>query len=302
MKNLKFFILTTFVLLLNSCSVLTKSQIKNINAFAATAEKYAIFPGEVPRQRASLFLEERLVQTILFSNADNIKLNINKAIDNYDALLQSADKFDLSLLLIQQYASLLSKLSSKDFVGSLNTNTNNLNDNLGSLVKIANLKLTNKIPITVSDAITKVIFLVGQKLTIGRQAKALKEFIPQGQILITITMQNIEEALVSMKDLLAQDKTKYINTYTAIIFNDAGKMNYVNIRQYVTALNNFENIEQLRVQSISAARKLSIAHTKLQERILVKDDLMEIYSETQDFILSLHDLYKTYEKLITVKK
>ncbi len=302
MKSIKILVFTLLVVLVNSCSILTKNQIKNINAFASTAEKYTAFPGEVPRQRASLFLEERLVQTILFSDADRIKNSINMAMINYDALLRSADKFDLSLLLIQQYASLLTKLSSKDFVDNLSSNTNNLNDNLGSLVKIANLKLINKIPITVSDAITKVIFLVGQRLTLAKQAKALKEFIPQGQILITITMQNIEEVLVTMQDLLAQDKMKYIDTYTATIFMDKSKIDYGSMRQYVTALNNFDNLELLRKQSITAANKLSLAHTKLQESILKKDDLMEIYAQTQDFIMSMQDLYKTYEKLSTVKK
>lgn len=297
MKSLKILIVIAIVVTINSCSVLSKSQITNINAFATTAEKYAAFPSEVPRQRASLFLHERLVEVINISDAGRVNLGINKAIDNYKKLIISSDKFDLSLLLIQQYASLLTKLSANNFVDNLSSNTNSLNDNLGNLVKIANTKMTNPIPATVSDAITKVIFLVGQRLTMNKQAKALKEFIPEGQKLIVITMQNIEEAMVTMQDLLEQDKTKFTDTYTANVFMNVAKMNYLSVNQYVTGLSDFDNLELLRLQSISAARKLSKAHAKLEKSILKKSDLKEIYAETQDFIMSMQDLYKTYGKL-----
>ena len=303
MKTIKILTIVSLVLLGNSCSVLTKTQIKNINAFATAAEKYTAFPGEVPRQRAALFLEERLVQILKLSDPERIKLSIGKAVTNYETLLNSADKFDVSLLLIQQYASLLSILSATNFIDDLSSNTNTLNNNLGSLIKFANTKLTTKIPLSVGDAVTKVIFLTGQKLTMARQAKALKEFIPQGQILLTITLQNVEEVMVALQDLLAQDKTKFIDTYTATIFMDQSKINYISIRQYVTVINNYDNLELLRIQCIKASSKLILAHTKLEESILQKNNLMDIYRETQDFIIALQELYKIYGKITNdVKK
>ncbi|HVV04172.1 MAG TPA: hypothetical protein VHC96_08105, partial [Puia sp.] len=48
-------------LTLSGCAVLTDSQVKNINAFAATAKSYSAYPSAVLRQRADFHLHSELV-------------------------------------------------------------------------------------------------------------------------------------------------------------------------------------------------------------------------------------------------
>src|SRR6185295_17399676 len=109
MKKKYLFLLFGGLVLFNSCSVLTKSQIKNINAFATSAESYSNFPSEIIKQRADLVLEEKLLGSIQLL-PDQIKKSIADAQKNYDSQLLLADKLDVSLQLIQQYSSLLAKL------------------------------------------------------------------------------------------------------------------------------------------------------------------------------------------------
>lgn len=284
-------------LLSAGCSVLTPSQVKNINAFATAAKKYSYYPGEVIKKRADLVLEEKLVGAIQLP-PDQIKVSIANAQKNYESQQKLADKFDLSLRLIRQYASLLDKLSSAEFVEDLTSSTNDLNDNLSGLVNIANEKFSGRIPAKTGGAITKAIFLVGERLTRNKQAKALKEFIPSGDTLIKITVKNLTDALnTDLPDVLAGDKEKFINTYTNNILVKESKVEYNSLRQYLVALNNYDNLEQLRKKSIEAAEKLSAAHAKLYASIGTKSNLKEIFQETQDFIISTQELYKTFDQL-----
>ncbi|MBC7890197.1 MAG: hypothetical protein H7Z13_20165 [Ferruginibacter sp.] len=297
MKKIHLLVLIGVIVLFSGCTVLSKSQVKNINAFATTAKSYAYFPSEIVKQRAELVLEERLIASIQLP-ADQIKRSIDDARKNYLFQQQIADQMDLSLQLIQQYSSLLSKLSSGDFVENLSANTTELNDNLSGLVKIANSRLPNKIPGTVGTAITKAIFLVGARLTKNKQAKALKEFIPVGDTLIKITVKNLVDVLSKdLADLLASDKQKFINTYTNNILAKESKVDYSSLNQYLGGLSNYENLELLRKTCVEAADKLSIAHSRLNSSIQAKTDLPEIFSETQDLIVSVKELFKTFSQL-----
>ena len=297
MKKISWALFFGIVVLFYSCAVLTKSQIKNINAFAISAESYSNFPSEIIKKRADLVLEEKLIGSILLQ-PEQIKKSIVKAQENYLFQQQLADTLDLSLQLIQQYASLLRKLSSTGYVENLKNNTDDLNENLGDLVKIANAKLPNKIPPNVGNAITKVIFLIGDKLTKIKQAKALKEFIPIGDTLVKITVKNLVDALsADLPALLASDKEKFINTYTNNIFSNENRVNSTSMSQYLSALNDYDNLELLRQECIAAANKLSTAHSKLNSNIRSKSDIKEIFQETQDLIVSVKDLFKTFRKL-----
>src|SRR5258705_5297151 len=111
MKKISWVLFFWVVVLFYSCAVLTKSQIKNINAFAISAESYSNFPSEIIKKRADLVLEEKLIGSILLPTPDQIKESIVKAQGNYLFQQKLADTLDLSLQLIQQYASLLRKLS-----------------------------------------------------------------------------------------------------------------------------------------------------------------------------------------------
>lgn len=302
MKKISWALFFWLSLLFYSCTVLTKSQIKNINAFAISAESYSDFPGEIIKKRADLVLEEKLIGSITLQ-PEQIKKSILKAQENYLFQQQLADTLDLSLQLIRQYAGLLRKLSSTTYVENLKNNTDDLNENLGDLVKIANKNLPNKIPPNVGNAITKVIFLIGDRLTKSKQAKALRQFIPIGDTLVKITVKNLVDALsADLPALLASDKEKFINTYTNNIFSNEDRVTSSSMSQYLNALNDYDNLELLRQGCISAANKLSVAHSKLNSNIRSKSDVREIFQETQDLIVSVKDLFKTFRKLSSDKQ
>lgn len=284
---------------LAGCKTLSKSQVKNINIFATSAKSYTAYPGEYVRDLAKLLTEERIISTIQLSNPEMIKGQIEKIQANYKLRMELADSINLSLELIQQYASLLAKLSSESYVEDLTAATKDLNENLNSLITSSNSKLSNKIPVNIGDAVTKAIFLAGERLTKNKQAKALKEFIPIGNGLIKIIVKNLVEQL--QPDLLSGTKITFIDTYTNVILYDKSRINYATLSQYLNGLNDYDNLDQMRIKCIKSATNMERAHNKLTENIQSKKEIRVILGETQDFIVSLSDLYKTFKKISSPK-
>ncbi len=299
-KYLLFFIAAA----LGSCSVLSESQIKNINAFGATAKSYTYFPSAVFKQKAELRFDEALLKTTQMPTAALIKENVANAQSAYNTALQLSDKFDLSLQLIQQYAGLLEKLSSGSYVESLGANTAQLGENLTGLVDIYNGKMPNSpLPAGLGAALSRAVFLAGERLTRTRQAKELKTFIPQGDRLIQATVKNLvavfETDTPSVKQLLQGDREAFINSYTNIILSNANKVDYSSIRRYADALADYEMLEAMRRACVAAAQELAAAHAVLAANIRKKAELKEIFTETQRLISSVQELQKLFGALRT---
>ena len=294
-----------FILLLvalSSCSVLTESQIKNINAFGASAKSYSGFPSTVLERRAALHLDEALIRTVQLPTPDQMKENLKNAQNAYNKALQLSDKFDLSLQLIQQYAGLLTRLSANNVVENLDKNTTELGENLSSLVETYNARVpNNKLSAGVTALLTKAIFLTGERLTRSKQAKALKTFMPQGDQLVQANDKNLvdvfETDMPSLKSELQDERTTFINTYTNVVLANPSRVDYNSIRKYTEALADYDNLEAMRKACVAAARQLALGHAQLAANIKTKKTVPEIFKETQDLIASVRSLYKLYQGL-----
>jgi hypothetical protein len=306
-KYLSFILFSS--LLLSSCAVLTDSQITNINAFATTAKSYCNFPSQVFKKRADLHLNDELLQASQFTDAETIARTVNNARTHYKAAMQLSDTFDLSLKLLQQYAALLTKLSSDNYIVDLTTNTTDLNENLSNLFQAYNSKAERKLPVGLGQQISKAILLVGKRLTRSKQAKELKRFIPAGNALIKATTDNLIEVLdtdafvgtdgmkyLSLKSLIDKEKSDFLTHYKiAVLANTQGngnKISYQSLRTYSNTITDYESAEALRQKTVTAAAKLAKAHEVLTKEIERKKTIGEIKIEIQDLIADVQELKK----------
>jgi hypothetical protein len=297
------------LLLFSSCSVLTDSQLTNINAFATAAKSYSTFPSEVFKKRAELHLNNELLQASQFSDAAIIARTVNNARTHYKAAMELSDKFDLSIKLLQQYADLLAKLSSNIYVVDLSSNTKDLNENLSSLVSTYNSKAERKLPVAVGQKISDAILLVGKRLTRSKQAKALKKFIPTGNALIKTTTDNLIEVLdtdtfvgsdgmryPSLKSLIAKDSSDFVTNYKNVVLANTqangNKVSYGSLLTLNSTVTAYENTEALRQKTVVAATKLAKAHDVLTREIERKKNLGEIKTEIQDLIADVQVMRK----------
>jgi len=290
-------------LALSSCAVLTDSQVKNINAFAATAKSYSAFPSAILRQRADFHLHSELVVASQFTDPDAIDHRLDAARKNYNGAVQMSSKFDLSLQLIQQYAGLLTKLSSEQYITDLSSPTASLGENLSSLVTIYNSRVKDTLPASLGSSISKVVLLIGKTLTRHKQTAALKEFVLAADTLVQVTTRNLTTVLdgesftdakgnsfPTLQSLLATEKDFFIQSYRRVVFGDNARINYESIKFYYDELTAYDNTEQARQAIVQAAKSLAKAHAQLAINVREKKDLKDIIAQTQQLITEVQSV------------
>lgn len=290
-------------LTLSGCAVLTDSQVKNINAFAATAKSYSAYPSVVLRQRADFHLHSELVVASQFTDPDAIDHRLDAARKNYNSAVQLSSKFDLSLQLIQQYAGLLTKLSSDHYIADLNAPTTSLGENLSSLVTIYNSKVKDTLPSSLGSGISKVVLLIGKTLTRHKQTAALKEFVLASDTLVQVTTHNLVTVLdgesftdgkgntfPTLQSLLATEKDFFMQSYRRVVFGDNTRINYESIKFYYDELTAYDNVEQARQAIVQAAKSLGKAHAELAVNVREKKDLKDIIAQTQQLITDVQSV------------
>jgi hypothetical protein len=289
--------------MLAGCAVLTDSQVKNINAFAATAKSYSAYPSTVFRQRADFHLHSELIVASQFSDPDAIDHRLGSARKSYNSAIQMSPKFDLSLQLIQQYAGLLTKLSSQQYLTDLSSPTASLGENLSSLITVYNSKVKDTLPVSLSATISKVVLLIGKTLTRHKQTAALKEFVLAADTLVQVTTRNLITVLdgesftdangntfPTLQSLLATEKDFFVQSYKRVVFGDNTKINYESIKFYYDELTAYDNTEQARQAIVQAAKSLAVAHAHLAINVREKKDLKDIIAQTQQLITDVQSV------------
>ncbi|RYF45210.1 MAG: hypothetical protein EON99_00200 [Chitinophagaceae bacterium] len=202
---------------------------------------------------------------------------------------------------MKQYAVLLTKLSSGDYVENLNSNRESFESNAGSLIDVTNSALFKEIPPEAGSIFTEALFLVGERMTKAKQAKALKKFVPIGDTIIGIVTKKLSDMLNGdLKTIMQSDSAKFFNTYTNIVLKKPERIDYSSVSQYAKAVDAFDNLEAFRIQCIESANTLAAAHKQLNRAIATKTKMTELIGETKAFGASVNKLYKLY-KAIKIK-
>ncbi len=285
------------LMMLGSCKVLTPGQIKNINVFAEATAGFSDYPGNLVRARSGLMFDRGLVAATLFTG-DDLKKTVEATQNNFEFEQKIADSLDLPYRLLKQYALLLQELSGSKYSADLLAEKDDFGKRFGDLLAVSEGRVFNGIPIGIGSAITEAIFLAGERLTKNQQARALKTFIPQGQVIIDSLHLYLKRNLEgNFKALIASDSSAWFKTYTSTILNNEDKISYASVLQYSQAVNAFNNLEKLRLKCIEASGKMVQAHTKMTQSINSPVHYKELFQETKSFGKSVADLYKLYKQI-----
>jgi WD40 repeat protein len=286
------------VIMFYSCTVLSKSQLKNISAFATATSTYCFFPGEVVRKSQELHYNNDILEASAIPDPAIIIRSLDQAKAEFEIGIALSKKMDLSLRLIQQYAALLGQLSSDSATDEMGENTKALCSSLDGSITLFNNEVTKKIPSTVGSTISQIVKIIGERVIKSKQAKALKKFIPAADTLIQVTSYNLVIALDGdLKPLIENYKKTFHDDYNKIVFSHPDKIDYNLLRFYVKTNSDFEVVELLRQKCISSAEKMALAHRELKNNVREKKHLGEVLKETKDFAADVKNLYQALRSL-----
>jgi len=259
------------IIFLFSCSVLSESQLENINTFARTAKNYSNFPSEAVKKSQQLHYNNDVLEASAIPDSSLVIRSLAKAEAQFQTGVAFSKKMDVSLQLIQTYAALLAQLSSDSYTDDLGRNAKELGGNLNNAISLFNAELSTKIPSKVGIGLSQVIAIIGDRVIKNKQSKALQKFIPIGDTLIELTRFNLVSALdADLKPLIESYKATFQNDFRTIIFSHSDKIDYNMLQFYIKTNSDYEDIELLRKRCIHAAGKMASSHKELKDNIMRK--------------------------------
>jgi len=314
-----------------SCACLTKSQLKEVNAFGTLTKDFSATPGKIFSTYNDVEVQKQLFLTNAIQNADMHLASIDEFYKNQNKKSKLNAQADAAMQVLNDYGQKLAHLAADVHSKELDTAALSAGKNLDGLITSYNTLLpAHKIPTGIGAFVGQALSATGDIYIQHKQAMAVKEFVIRGDVLVTNIVAAINESLdasgdLSFKALLENEKTDLRKNYRLFrkraqeevkifpinlktrkadtLMSHIGQVDAWHSggldadRLYLQCLANLDTDEQLRLKCIAAADTLLKAHHQmladLQERKKIKD----FYATLQGYAGSVSELYATFKKI-----
>jgi hypothetical protein len=137
-------VLILIVFLLSACTVLTKSQTKEVQKFAHSADSYTQLPGDVIDKYAEIRKAGKFMAAHTLADASASARIIEDALQIERQLYKRADRADRAIKIVSDYSKILTALTADTFTGDLQLAAENLGENLNDAVDTYNQKFNTQ--------------------------------------------------------------------------------------------------------------------------------------------------------------
>ncbi len=294
-----------------SCTGLKKSQVEATENFAIATKGISKVPSDIYFRIYQLKSESQTLQlnTLLATN-DNSKESIRLLKDDYAEkmrFIQIAEEYSTSYQIVEQYASLVLCLLNESYRKEFSKRKSSWQSSFDGLIRKHNNVSPSKIPSSVSNLTSRIIFQVAKLPIAQLQKKYLKEAIHTARI----PFENICEDYIMLDSLKIRSELNDLPSYL-----DNNYANFLeNVRSYEKQGNNpfhyyrdysplyanwLSRVNELNVLSantVKAFRILKIAYGKLEEYVdhegkgPLPDEILRLMDEYG----SLVETYKKFQ-------
>lgn len=306
MKTVKHILFYSSLFLLTACGCLTKSQVAEIQTYSKLLDSYSEFPGCVVKEFAEIKYEVEQLNTGTFSDT-LVHSKLWKSYLGKKKVLKNAERLDIGIKVLTEYASALKTLSSIDKSERLSEQTPKLGTNLDTLISAYNHNFKGKLPVGMGALVSKGLFLFGDTYVKNQQKKIIKQMIIQGDTLISQLTVTTKEELTNtfLNDwipALKEDlKSRHVNYLQNIPGSSELKVviaNHYNkeVSQLIIKIDDLENMAK---QTIKTIETLSRAHHQLWTQVNERKKLSALLTETQKLYSAVKDIYDSYQDILT---
>ncbi len=265
-------VLIIVVFFLSACTVLTKSQTKEVQKFAHSADSYSHLPGDVIQKYAEIRKAGKFLAAHTLSDANASARIIEDALRIERQLNKRADRADRAIKIISDYSNILIALTADTFSGDLQSAAENLGESLNDAVDTYNRKFDTQIP-DIGGFVAGAVRAIGGVYIKREQSIILKETIGKSQPLINEMTKSIINLLNTFIqpdiDLIGNAKADLTEAYKRA---PPPRSLYM-IEMYANELDAVEKLTRLAQKSIKAAQTLQRAHQNMVENLEEKADL-----------------------------
>lgn len=300
-RVLKFiFSIYFFILILQSCSVLSESQIASIEALAIKSDTVSNAPSLIFNSLNDIRVKRGLFYVASLTTTQS-------RVEELDALTKAkiegekrAAKADTYVNVLNSYLRAVKSLASDNRSENIGREIRGIGNNVDSILISYNILLGGDLPEGISKLSGKSLSFVAENITRGKQFKLLKEFMTVGDTMVATCCDTLISLLKSdnMNSLIDNEIIGLENNFKVYLsyMESLGQQPPVDsYRDYMLLKEKALAISQVRNASVSALRSLKNAHHKLVEKLYQKQDI-----DITDDLLELTKL--TYDICLAVKK
>ena len=299
------------------CSVLTNSQVKEVNKFAAAAKDYGEMPGTVIAEHARIRKVRQILAASTYSNGDTALEAIRIGLAQKKDLEERGRKADAALKVMKDYADLLTKLSSDEFTADLQASSEALGKSIDKGIGQYNKTAGKELGMFGSGVASMVRGIWGIGIRRG-QERALKAAITSADPVVGSMTRTVEETMALYLNeeqlaqvanpsrepdqprliaggVLAQEKKEVMEKYRITAGRFEGKQPPSLAMTVADEMEDSDNAAALAADTLKAARSFRNAHATLAAMILKKRDLPHVIEEIQvlvDEVKSARNLKK----------
>ncbi|PKP41401.1 MAG: hypothetical protein CVT93_08240 [Bacteroidetes bacterium HGW-Bacteroidetes-10] len=284
-----------------SCASLSRSQLKSVNEFAAACDSLSAYPSLISSEMAEIRKERGIWYAVTLENPvlRHSELNATYAITKNSA--SSSAGLDASLKILQKYSRALSSLSHDNRVADPGREFRSAGRALDSLIGSFNsYRITRPLPLGITATAGKIVGYGAELSAHNARTKALREFISEGDTLISVLSDNLAEILSGseIKALIQNEREGLQSNYLAFLKMTRPYENISEDRRYINLLERAGSLEEIRRSSVSAVKSLRRAHSKMAAEIMRKKSFTEARLQIDEFITEVRSLSKAAGKAI----
>ncbi len=275
----------TAIVITSSCAVLTQSQVGLVNELTLASDSVAIAPSQIFEQLFEIRKERGLYFAASLGSADTRFEEINaiaeSAIDDSGIL----KRIDVYVNVLNSYLRALRSISNDARWENTGREIRGVGRNIDSLIFTYN-KLYPDDPVETgtSKQVGKSAAYIVEELTKRRQAVIVKEFVTQGDTLVSaccdelmslLKKQEVNELILNEESGLEENYRAYLNAIEL-----SGTFPSIeNDRRYLVLKQEIYDTKKMKNKCVSSLRSLKKAHSKLLMELSEREKIDQVYEE-----------------------
>ena len=272
----------TLAIFAGGCSVLTESQVKEVNKFAHAAKSYGTFPGAVVKSHSDIRKTQKMLEAATFTDGEQaLRMITENVVSSQEEFEMRAAKADMALDILNNYAELLVKLTSDIYTNELQASAENLGESIDKGIKTYNKEYRkNSVPLESFGSVAAALVRGGGGIYIKRlQSKGLKEAVGKADPVVNEIISDVEDLLViyldspGEKGLIRSEEESLKEIYKNTVTLFGGKLPFKTVSTVVKELEAVDDTILLTEEALKAAKTYREAHAELSRNLQQKQSL-----------------------------
>lgn len=282
---------------LESCSVLSQTQLDRIENLALNADSVVSAPSAIFSTLGEVRLERGLFYAASFSSPEARFEEIQALAESSIEEKKRAEKADIYVGILNSYFRALRSIANEERWRGVGREFRSLGRGVDSLIIESNELFGKDTPVGIAKVAGKTFGYFAENINKFRQTKYVKEFVALGDSLVAECTDSLTSILKSksLTELIENESAGLEANYKAYTFAmiEGGYPPQVsNDKEYVLLVEKMSSVKQIRNKAVAALRSVKNGHHKLLLELGKEDQEKEVFEDFQSINSLLLELSK----------